>query len=926
MFNIDRKRPASRLLLALLTALVVTTAGCSKTESSQKYVQEAKTLHSKGDNKAAIIQLKNALQKDADNKEARYLLGTIYNQTGDFASAEKELRKAQQLGYEPGKIQAALARALLGQGQFQKVLDEIKPGQDAKGEVLAGVMTYRGNAALVLGKKDDAKAAFATAVNSDPAFSDAYLGAARLAAAERNLDEALRQVELALSKSPRNVDAWQMKGDVLRAQAKTDEAIAAYQQALKVDDGNVAVRLSLASVYLAGDKFDAARAEINAARKAAPNNLMARYMQALIDFRQAKYPEARDNLQEVLKSAPEHMPSILLAGAVAYALGAYEQAEQHMSKFLGRAPNSAYARKILAATQLKTHQPARALETLNPLLSREDKDANVLALAGEASLQAKEFARASDYFEKAAALDPENVALRTQMGVSHLASGESARAIAELESAAGEDSGQYKADTILILAHLGKQEWDKALAAISALEKKLPNNPVAYNFRGAAYQGKKDLANARKNFERALALDPAHIAAAINLARLDLQEKNPQAARKRFEAVLAKDKNHLQAMLALADLANDEKEAVSWLERAAKGHPAALQPRRRLIEHHLKKNEPQKALAIARDAQTANPDSPDALNLLGTTQLAVGEKDNALTTYGKLAKLAPKAPLAYYKLASVQAAAKDIAAAKSSLSKALELKPDYLDAQTALISLEIQAGKHAEALTIAQGIQKQSPKSPIGFVLEGDILMAQKKYAETVKAYEKAFALGKNGLLAAKIHQAQSLAGDAKKADIGLLQWLKEQPNDLGARGYFAQTHMKAGKNKQAIEQYEFILQKDANNLLALNNLAWLYQLEKDPRALPTAEKAYKLKPDAASIADTMGWILVEQGNIARGLEVLKKAAAAAPKNPEIGYHYAVALAKSGDKTKARKQLEEALASGQDFRQKEQAKALLKQL
>jgi putative PEP-CTERM system TPR-repeat lipoprotein len=926
MFSIYRRKSASHLLLALLAALVVGTAGCSKTESSQKYVQEAKTLQAKGDNKAAIIQLKNALQKDADNKEARYLLGLIYNQTGDFASAEKELRKAQQLGYEPGKTLAALGRALLGKGEFQKVLDEIKPTADAKGEALAGVMTYRGNAALALGKKDVAKAAFATAVNSDPAFSDAYLGAARLAAAEKDLDETLRQVDVALLKSPKNVDAWLMKGDALRAQAKNEEAITAYQQALKVDDGNVTARMSLASIYLAADKFDAARAEISAARKAAPNNPMTRYMQALVDFRQAKYPEARDNLQEVLKSAPEHMPSILLSGAVAYALGAYEQAEQHAGKFLGRFPNSAFARKILAATQLKTGQPGRTLETLSPLLSQGSKDIYVLALAGEASLQTREYTKAREYLEKAITIDPKNVALRTQLGASHLASGESARAISELESAAGQDSAQYKADTILILAHLSKQEWDKALAAIAALEKKLPNNAAVYTFRGAAYQGKKDFANARKYYEQALAARPTDAAAAMNLARLDLQDKNPQAARKRFEAILAKDKNNIQAMLALANLAGDEKEAVSWLERAIKANPSALQPQRLLAEHHLKKNEPQKALVAARQAQTANPDNLDALDLLGAMQLAAGEKENALATYGKLVKLAPKSPLAHYKLASVQAATKNANAAKASLNKALELQPDYLEATVALTTLEVQTGRHAEAIKIAQQAQKQHPESSNGYLLEGDVLMAQKQFARAAKAYEKGFSVQKSGTLAMKQHQALSLAGSAKEADAKLLQWLKEQPNDLAARAYLAESHMKSGQNKQAIEQYQAILQKDVNNIVALNNLATAYQREKDERALATAEQAYKLKSDNPAIQDTLGWILLERGKTPRALELLQKAAAEAPETLEIRYHYAAALAKSGDKAKAKKELEGLLSSGKPFPQEAEAKALLKQM
>jgi Flp pilus assembly protein TadD len=75
-----------------------------------------------------------------------------------------------------------------------------------------------------------------------------------------------------------------------------------------------------------------------------------------------------------------------------------------------------------------------------------------------------------------------------------------------------------------------------------------------------------------------------------------------------------------------------------------------------------------------------------------------------------------------------------------------------------------------------------------------------------------------------------------------------------------------------------------------------------------------------------LGWILLEQGETARGVELLQRAAAAAPNNLEIGYHYAVALAKMGEKTKARTQLEKLLTTGQVFPQREQADTLLNQL
>ena len=111
-----------------------------------------------------------------------------------------------------------------------------------------------------------------------------------------------------------------------------------------------------------------------------------------------------------------------------------------------------------------------------------------------------------------------------------------------------------------------------------------------------------------------------------------------------------------------------------------------------------------------------------------------------------------------------------------------------------------------------------------------------------------------------------------------------------------------------------------------LNNLAWAYQQAKDPRALETAERAYKLKPDNAAVADTLGWMLVEQGNPTRGLELLQKAAAAAPKSPEIRYHLAQAWVKTGDKAKARNELERLLSGDEKFPQQTEAMALLKEL
>jgi Tfp pilus assembly protein PilF len=204
--------------------------------------------------------------------------------------------------------------------------------------------------------------------------------------------------------------------------------------------------------------------------------------------------------------------------------------------------------------------------------------------------------------------------------------------------------------------------------------------------------------------------------------------------------------------------------------------------------------------------------------------------------------------------------------------------------------------------------------------------MAQKQFAPALRAYEKALAIKNSGPIAVKVHQALSASGNAKEADARLVHWLKDQPSDITARAYLAATYLRAGLNKQAIEQYQLVLQTDPNNILALNDLAWLYQQEKDPRALNTAEQAYKLKPDNPHIMDTLGWILVEQGKTAEGLALLQKAAEQAPASTGIRYHWAATLAKSGDSARARRELADLLTKNKTFPQRQEVQALLRQL
>lgn len=900
-------------------------SACNRDQSTASLLAEAKQYQQKGDQKAALIQLKNAVAKSPEDAEARVQLGNLYLETGDAVSAEKELRKAASLGLAPERNLPLLAQALLSQGKAKEVLDAIKPEVAAKSAPLTAL---RGEALLATGDADGAKAAFDAALAIDGANGAALTGLARHALMKNDVATAQRYGADAIAKDGKNPDVWMFQGGLLRGLDKPDEALAAYDKVLALRPHDRNANLEKAYILVNQKKYAAARTEIEAAQKAAPGSLLVTYGQALLDYSEGKNKEARDALQRILKSAPNHMPSVLLAGAVDLNLDSPEQAQMHLRKYLEAEPNNVYARKLMAQAMLKSQQPNDAVATLAPTLN-ETKDPQLLALAGESYMQAGNFAKATSYLEQAVQLAPDVAVLRTSLGLSRLQQGETAKGIAELERATELDPKSDRALTALAQAEVKLKHFDKALAATARLETLKPDDPQSYNLKATVLLAKGDVPAARAAFEKALQVKPTFFPAAANLAKLDVMEKKPEAARKRFEAILEKDKKNFGAMGALAELAMLDKrpdEATTWLEKAQAENPDAIAPVLKLGNHYLATKQEKKALTLARKFQAANPSNPELMDLLGQAQLANDDAQGALDSYSKLVNIVPKSALAQMRLAQAQGALKNDAGAAESLKRASALQPNLLKARVLQVELAMRRGRTDEALEMIRQLQQDVPGSPVGFLMEGDLQQSQKKPALAVAAYDKAFAITKSGAVLLRSAQAMRQAGKEAEARQRVLQYAKAHPEDMAVAMYLAESHLAAKEYKPAAALLENIVKRVPDNGAALNNLAYAYQQTKDPRALATAEQAFKVAGDNASVMDTLGWMLVEQGNTQRGLPLLQKAAAGAPTLPEVRYHLAVALNKSGDKAGARKELESLLAQNQPFAQQEEARSLLKTL
>ncbi len=906
-----------------ITLLALALAGCGK--SPEQHFQEGKAHLEKAEYRAAILELKSALQEQPKNQEARLLLGKSYLSTASYAEAEKEFTKARQFGASDESALPGLIVALQKQGKLQKVLDIPVPASGLNPKSLALIHVARAEAFMGLNKRDEALQSIQAANQVSPDLPELLLFKAKLALVDTNKAEAMQLIDASLQKDAKYTDALYMKAGLLQQEQKTKEAEQVYREIVAIDDKQVRAILAMHLLQLRAGNLQEAEKSLQTAEKIAGKVPLVKYYRGIFELQRGKLKEANEAFQYVLKTAPNHLPSILAQGIVSFGMGNYEQSLKNSQRVLALDAKNAMAARLLAASQLKTGDINAAKTTLESVLKTGAEDPKMLNLAAEIYFQNKEYSKAMSYLDRAVALSPKNAALKAKQAVAHLQMGDDTKAMADLEDATKLSDKPGRADLGLITLSIQRSQFDEALKAINALEKKLPNHPVTHNLRAIALLGKQDRVGARKELERALAIEPTFIPAAMSLARLDVMDKDLPTARKRFETILAKDQNNLQAMLALADLAamdKQEKRSLEWLEKASKAHPESLVPVERLIQYHLAKKDSGKAMELARQAVKANPNNDNALALLGSVQAATGNMPDSIASFSTLVEKNKQSPQAYLQLALAQLRNKQNGAGRENLGLALQLKPDFVKAQETLMQLELLEKKPDAARKIARTMQEQNPRSPLGYEREGDILASQKNFAAAVSAYELALGKGGKSDPLIKLHRAILLSGDTKGADKRLNTWLSSHPKDIAVRRYAAETYTATGRPADAIAQYEAILKSAPGDVPAMNNLADLYHRNNDSRDIAIAEQALKLAPDQAAVMDTLGWILVERGQLPRGLAILRKASAKMPDVPTIRYHLAVALYNSGDKAAAKNELEAALKPGQGFPEEKEAKAL----
>ena len=913
-------------LFATLLGLVAVPSLPSTAAWARDDLADARASLAKGDLKTAQIQLRNAVRDDPQNAEAHYQLGALSLQLGDGAAAQREAQSALERGFDAAKATELLAQSYLGQNKARELLRDLTP-EGKPPDVAAKILVSRGYAMLATGDAKSAQGSFEQAEALAPTSIEPLLADSRLALGMRDAPRAHAKLDAALALEPRAPDALMRKFELQRAEGDVPGAAATLEDIIKNNPNLLPPRVERAAFLIASDKDDAAKPDVDFVLQALPNNVPANYLRAVLLYH-AKDLAGADALLAKLAPAMNSIPrAFFLQAVIKTQLGQMAQAEEAADRFLARMPNDGTAQKLVAEIALRRGKPDRAIAVLQPLADSPKADIGLYDLIARAYAGTGQQARAVEYFEKEAALAPGDAALRQRLATSRMGMGDLEHAMSDLEKSFDLAPKEVAPAAQLFFADLATGDLDRTAASLAKIRAAQGDTPLVQSLDGQLKLARLDTAAARAAFERLVADHPEFIQGKVSLARMDLSEGRIAEADVLLGSIL-KDQPATEpalTMLVASQFAQNKPElAIQTLQRA---HDASLQDARltaTLADAHTRSNDPAAAMKLLADPAVGADGSVTLLAARSRAQAALKDQAGLQASYRAMLALDPHAVDARRLLATLFVTSNNGESARILLEEGMRADPKDMRIVTDYVGLDLREHGLSAALATADRLRRNAPDVDGMRSLRGDLYMADKKPDQAIGEYAKEFKAAPDQSLLLRLVNAHIQSGKRDDAKGLLAQWSKAHPDDILVAEGLSGMLISEGDFAKAEPILAAIVDRAPRNAAALNNLAWVLSLRKDPRALGLAQKAYLLGPSPAT-ADTLGWILTSQGENEKALVLLREANTGG-RNPQIAYHFAVALKNSGHPDEAVRVLTALTQSDAKFNEKPEAEKLLSDL
>jgi tetratricopeptide (TPR) repeat protein len=253
------------------------------------------------------------------------------------------------------------------------------------------------------------------------------------------------------------------------------------------------------------------------------------------------------------------------------------------------------------------------------------------------------------------------------------------------------------------------------------------------------------------------------------------------------------------------------------------------------------------------------------------------------------------------------------------VEKARRVKPGTFGSIELRARVLEAAGDHARAHKLLEAYAAEEPVRTEKILAFAGYLARSKRLTEALDQCDRAWKIGPpeaiGGATVALLRTAQPSAKEIARVETMINAALKDNPKSILLQVQMADLQDLQGNFDRAETLYRAILKQDENNIMALNNLAWLLaqQKKKAREAKELIDRAIALLGPRAELLDTRAVVSLALGKSDEARVDLEQAIADYP-SPSRYFHLARALVMARKKAEARDKLKKAREIGLDLK------------
>jgi protein O-GlcNAc transferase len=362
-------------------------------------VEDAWGLVAKGQRQEACQLLREIVQKNPGNVDARLLLGSLLTESGDREEAIRQLNAAVRLRPRSAEAQNALGEAFhtFGDTQAARKPFEMAVSLDPN---LAQAQANLGQVLIETGDSEGAAVHLDRAIRLMGTSPDAALPhylRAKICIAKSDPAGAAAHLNEAVKLLPDFAEAWSDLGQTRKSLLDDPGALAAFERAAKLKPDDAVAQYRLGTEYLRMDRNAEAIEHLRAAYRLNPEDQSTMNGLQLALRRSGQMEEAnriRQALSELLEKKDKARQDALTAielnneGALLQKNGDLRGALQKYQEALDLYPEHTGIRTNLAVALLRLGDWTRGIAQLREALRRNPGDAEIRKALDDALAQA----------------------------------------------------------------------------------------------------------------------------------------------------------------------------------------------------------------------------------------------------------------------------------------------------------------------------------------------------------------------------------------------------------------------------------------------------------------------------------------------------------------------------------------------------------